>query len=235
MDTVRLAPQFTPMICAIPRAFYSTPKSQLLEVLKQELKVSNTIPNELDSVYKDFIKNSGFEVIEKEGKSNVQLVKKDEEENNIRIFFDIDEVTDIPVSESASEEADMEDELESLDSLLCNVRVIVEKPGQDKGLLLNLFLQSSEASFLVDFVNYQDNISEFINDSVLKKNEFVDKFRYQGPRFSDLDESVQTAFENYLQSKGVNDELAEFIISFSEYKEEKEYRNWLTTLANFLS
>lgn len=130
---------------------------------------------------------------------------------------------------------DMEEEVESLDSLLCNVRVLIEKPNTNDGLLLNLFLQASESSFLIDFVNYQNNVSTLLNDQILPKNEFIDKFRYQGPRFSDLDESVQTGFETYLQSKGIDDELAEFIISFSEFKEEKEYRNWLGDLTKFLN
>lgn len=232
--------KFTPQVfkvtpTAVRKANYSTsPSAQLKDVLKQELKISNSIPNELDSTYSEFLEKSGFEVLETEGKSNVQLVKKVDNEV-IRVFFDVDEVTDVPISDPASEEADIEDEIESLDSLLCNVRVVIENPSTDTGLLTNLFLQSSESSFLVDFVNLQPNVSKFLSELVLQKNEFTDKFKYQGPRFSDLDESVQTSFESYLESKGISDELAEFVIAYSEFKEEKEYRRWLDELANFLN
>ena len=236
-NNLRMAPQLvrsSPIL--ISKFNYSTtPDKQLKEVLKQELKLSNSIPNELDPVYQEFANKSGYKVIETEGNSNIQLVKEDESGETIRIFFDIDEVTDIPVSEPTAEEMDMEEEVESLDSLLCNVRVLIEKPNSNDGLLLNLFLQASESSFLIDFVNYQNNVSTLLNDQILSKNEFIDKFKYQGPRFSDLDESVQTGFETYLQSKGIDDELAEFIISFSEFKEEKEYRNWLSDLTKFLN
>lgn len=227
-----------PLLYSVPtlinRATYSTPANQLKEVLKLELKISSSIPNELDPAYNDFLNNSGFKVIEADGKSNVQLLKETESGETIRVFFDIDEVTDIPISDPAAEEVSMDEEIDSLDSMLCNVRVLVEKPSENNGLLINLFLQGSESSFLVDFVNYQDNTAQLLNEQILKNNEFVDKFKYQGPRFSDLDESLQTSFESYLESKGIDEELADFIISYSEFKEEKEYRVWLKSLAGFL-
>lgn len=210
---------------------------QLKEVLKSELKISNTIPNELDPLYSEYLQTSGFEVVDTEGLSNVQLKKTLDNGEVIRVFFDIDEVTDVPLNDTPIEEEgqaeSFDDELDSLDSLLCNVRVLIENPADNKGLFLNLFLQGSENSFLIDYINYKDDVASFLQNEVAK-GEFLDKFRYQGPRFSDLDESVQTGFESYLDSKGINDNLAEFILSFSEFKEEKEYRKWLTDLASYL-
>lgn len=214
---------------------------KLKEVLKSELKISNAIPNELDSSYKDFVDRSGFEILEKEGTSNVQLIKQSDNGETIRIFFDIDEVTDVPMSQVSEEgvegefEEGFEGEAEALDSLLCNIKVLIEKPATNDGLFINLFLQNTENSFMIDFVNHQDDVQSFLQDEILKKGEFVDKFKYQGPRFSDLDESVQTEFENYLAAKGIDDELADFIISYSEYKEENEYRTWLSSLTKFLN
>ena len=88
---------------------------------------------------------------------------------------------------------------------------------------------------MIDFVNHQEDVKQFLEEQILKKGEFIDKFKYQGPRFSDLDESVQTEFENYLAAKGIDDELADFIISYSEFKEENEYRSWLSSLTKFLN
>lgn len=220
----------------------NSPANQLNEVLKSELKISSTIPNELDPLYQEYLTTTGFEVIEVEGQSNVQLKKTLDNGEVIRIFFDIDEVTDIPLNEDqfGEEEGanenieDIEDEVDSLDSLLCNVKVLIENPSKNNGLFLNLFLQGSESSFMIDFVNHQSDVSSFLQNDILAKGEFINKFKYQGPRFSDLDESVQTGFETYLDSKGVNDNLAEFIISFSEFKEEKEYRKWLSDLSSYL-
>jgi complement component 1 Q subcomponent-binding protein len=215
--------------------YNSSASVQLKDVLKSELKISKAIPNELDQSYLDFLDKSGFKVEESEGKSNVQLVKTGDNGEIIRVFFDIDEVTDIPMNETnGEEEMDMEEEMESLDSLLCNVRVMVENPSKNDALFMNLFLQGSEASFLVDFVNYKTDASKFLSEDILTRGEYVDKFDYQGPRFSDLDESLQTGFETYLEECGISEELAEFIIGYSEFKEEREYRKWLGDLESFL-
>ncbi|CAN3360571.1 mitochondrial acidic protein Mam33p [Diutina catenulata] len=224
------------------RSFVATPArfnaaANLKEVLKSELKISSAIPNELEPAYSEFIESNGYQVIATEGTSNVQLVKEKGDET-IRIFFDIDEVTDIPMGQTAEGEQAFEDDFDaqadSLDSLLCNIKVLVEKPSQNDGLFINLFLQNTENSFMIDFVNYQNDVQSFLKDQILAKNEFIDKVKYQGPRFSDLDESLQVEFENYLAAKGLDDELADFIVAFSEFKEENEYRTWLSNLAKFV-
>lgn len=224
-----------------PVRYSSSAVSKLRDVFKSEFKISNTIPNEFDQSLEDYLQSSGFEIIEKDGFSNVQLKKTTDDGEVISVFFDIDEVTDVPLNENnldfENEESnieDIEEEIDSLDSLLCSVKVLIENPANNNGLFFNLFLQGSESSFMIDFVNFQSNVSSFVNDSILPKGEFIDKFKYQGPRFSDLDESLQTSFENYLDAKGIDNNLAEFILSFSEYKEEKEYRKWLTDISSYL-
>ena len=117
--------------------YNSSASVQLKDVLKSELKISKAIPNELDQSYLDFLDKSGFKVEESEGKSNVQLVKNGDNGEIIRVFFDIDEVTDIPMNETnGEEEMDMEEEMESLDSLLCNVRVMVENSNKNDAFWL---------------------------------------------------------------------------------------------------
>ncbi|CUM63029.1 uncharacterized protein PRCAT00000591001 [Priceomyces carsonii] len=235
---IKLSPVFaTSAFTVAPRFAYTTkasqtPENQLKEVLKSELKISNTIPNELDSIYSDYLNKSGFTVEETSGNSNVQLIKEANGEI-VRVFFDIDEVTDIPIQDEMAEQEDLNEEVDSLESMLCNVKILIENSTTGNGLLLNLFLQNSESSFLIDFAVYKPEVNAYLDNQVTR-GEFLDKFQYQGPRFSDLDESLQATFESYLDSKGINNELAEFIISFSEFKEEKEYRKWLGDLAGFL-
>ena len=232
----------SPVRVGLPKYYSSSTQSsnkQLKQILKQELEISNSMPNELDGELKDYVSNNGFEIIETEGKSNVQLVKTLETGEIIRVFFDIDEVTDVPLNEKFGGEGEegldgleLDDELNSLDSLLCSVKVLIEKPNVNDGLFLNLFLQSSESALLIDSINYKSDAKEFLENSI-NTSEFLDKVSYQGPRFSELDESVQTGFESYLDSKGINNELADFVIGFSEFKEEKEYRTWLGDLVKF--
>lgn len=203
---------------------------QLAEVLKAEHKASSEELLELDSIYQEYLKKSGFEVVASEGLLQVQLVKNSSNGETIRVFFDIEQVTDAPISDPESDDLYKED---SIESLLCNVRVVVERPGDNNGLFMNLFVQLLEPSFLVDSISYKSNVSQFLSEDV-EQGEFINKLQYQGPRFLDLDESVQTGFENYLDAKGINEDLAEFIMAYSEFKEESEYRNWLSDLTKFV-
>ncbi|CCG24941.1 Mam33 mitochondrial acidic matrix protein [Candida orthopsilosis Co 90-125] len=216
--------------------FNQTPESALNEVVKAESKISEAIPNELDQVYQEFLNTSGFEVVSTPGTASVELVKKDADTGNIlHVYFDIDEVTDIPTEDLAAlESGDLEEEANQLDQLLCNVKILVENPSNNSGLFLNLFLQNTESSFMIDFVNVQEDVRSFIK-SIKEENEFIDKFKYQGPKFAELDESLQTEFENYLVAKGIDNELADFIVAFSDYKEEGEYRTWLNAVSKFLN
>lgn len=223
---------------ASTRTFIATPArfnaaTEVKEILREESKLSAALPNELEPAYQEFLNANGYKVIAKEGTSNVQLVKEKGDET-IRIFFDIDEVTDIPMGEEQEASVDFDQDVEALDSLLCNIKVLIEKPALNDGMFMNLFLQNTEEAFMVDFINYQSDVKSLLNDQILANNEFVDKVKYQGPRFSDLDPALQTALEQYLQTKGLDSELADFIVAYSEYKEENEYRQWLKNLEKFI-
>lgn len=58
---------------------------------------------------------------------------------------------------------------------------------------------------------------------------------YIGPRFSELDESLQALFVRYLEERGINDALATFLPEYVEYKEQKEYTQWLENMKSFVS
>ncbi|WEJ94213.1 Mitochondrial acidic protein mam33 [Yamadazyma tenuis] len=215
--------------------YYSSPDKELKQILKEEIDIVKQIPNELDNSFKDFLIDNKVEVTAVDGSSNVELTKHLANGEILKVFFDIDEVTDIPVDELANEEGevkevDFDESISNVDSLLCSIKVLVAKPTGE-GLFLNLFLQSSESAFLVDFITHKPDASKFLEEA--RKGDFLDKVQYQGPRFSELDESIQIGFENYLESIGVNHELADFILSFSELKEENEYRQWLARVSSF--
>ncbi|KAI5959822.1 MAM33 [Candida pseudojiufengensis] len=234
-----------PIIATTPlRSFHQTPirfnenkespEVALNEVIKTESKMVEAIPNELDNVYQNFLNQSGFKLNSTNGNANVELIKTDPSTGNkIHVFFDIDEVTDIP-TEELTEVEDLENEASALDQILCNVKIFIENESNNTGLFLNLFLQNTESSFMIDFVNVSNNAKQFLQN-IEKENEFIDKFNYQGPKFAELDESLQTEFENYLVAKGIDNELADFIVAYSDFKEENEYRTWLTDVSKFLN
>ncbi|GAA5890489.1 hypothetical protein JCM5296_005061 [Sporobolomyces johnsonii] len=57
---------------------------------------------------------------------------------------------------------------------------------------------------------------------------------YMGPAFDNLDEGVQSEFEQYLEERGINSALALFIPDLAEWKEQKEYVAWLKGTKEFL-
>lgn len=52
--------------------------------------------------------------------------------------------------------------------------------------------------------------------------------------FSELDDKLQQAFMSFLSERGVNAELGQFIIEFSDDKEQREYMHWLEGVHSFL-
>ena len=82
-----------------PITFNQTAESDLKQILDKELQVVEAIPNELDQSHVDFLETSGFKVVSKPGNANVELVKKDEQGHIIHVYFDVEDVTDIPAEE----------------------------------------------------------------------------------------------------------------------------------------
>ncbi|EGW30061.1 uncharacterized protein SPAPADRAFT_57528 [Spathaspora passalidarum NRRL Y-27907] len=243
----------TPVIAALPklvastsiRSFSSTQiirkqsssESSLKAVIEGELKVAEEIPNELDAGFEEYLSSQGYKVITKEGNANVELIRTDASGHVIHVYFDVEEVTDLSEEFSEFQEenewADEDEDSESFgNGFFSKFKVFIEDPATNDGLNFDLFLKNIESGFSVECVNYQPNATEFISE--VSKGNFTDKFRYEGPKFEDLDESLQVEFENYLTAKGIDEKLAEFIVAYSEHKEESEYRGWLSSISKFL-
>jgi complement component 1 Q subcomponent-binding protein len=56
-----------------------------------------------------------------------------------------------------------------------------------------------------------------------KKNASI----YTGPAFNTLEEDLQQYLDSYLKERGIDDAMANFVTTYSEYKENLEYVNWL--------
>lgn len=212
---------------------FNAPEKSLKRVINEELKLAQAVPNEIDPAYEEYLETEGYKVVTTPGESRVELVKVDKSTGNlIHVFFDIDEVASLPLNEELQEDME-QDEEDSYDQAFCNVKVVVENQKENTGLILNLLLQSSEETFLVESVTPHNNISAHLRQSAGEAD--AARAAYQGPNFSELDESLQTEFETYLAEKGINSELADYIITYTEHKEEDEYRNWLSSVGKFLN
>jgi len=57
---------------------------------------------------------------------------------------------------------------------------------------------------------------------------------YAGPPFNNLDGDLQVMFEQYLEERGVNEELAQILPILIEAKEQREYVDWLSNMKKFI-
>jgi hypothetical protein len=57
---------------------------------------------------------------------------------------------------------------------------------------------------------------------------------YTGPVFAELDSELQTAFREYVQERGINEDLGEFLRHLMYDKEQQEYMHWLNSVKDFV-
>ncbi|KAI3992271.1 hypothetical protein MKX01_029992 [Papaver californicum] len=75
-----------------------------------------------------------------------------------------------------------------------------------------------------------------INNLAYKNPNVSDEaIAYEGPEFSSLDEDLQKAFHTYLEVRGINSSIANFLFDYMVNKEHKEYTAWLKNLKNFVA
>lgn len=88
---------------------------------------------------------------------------------------------------------------------------------------------ASTKSLCVDLTASRDGF-EITNIAIFDKalagadgaeGDWARRSRYMGPQFDTLDTGVQDAFGEYIQERGINESLANFIVDFSAQKEQK--------------
>lgn len=121
-----------------------------------------------------------------------------------------------------------------LDNVSFPVRATVVIEKQDKGsLVLNTVAQ--DGYLHIDAVRYfkQGQIQPQDMAAVDIGEQRQDL--YMGPLFDELDEQIQTTFSRYLEERGIDTALATFLPDYVDYKEQKEYVNWLKDVNDFVS
>lgn len=58
---------------------------------------------------------------------------------------------------------------------------------------------------------------------------------YTGPVFAELDEQLQSGFRDYLQERGIDEDLGEYLRQLMHDKEQEEYMRWLSAVRAFVA
>ena len=166
---------------------------------------------------------SGFTITEKPFDTNVVLTSTYKNED-IRVTFQIDKQPDPQMDDEENEEVAPYGQF--------SVSVTKKVDGQDAGTL-TFDITTDNGELFIDGII-------FCGDSKLANGEDIDSdwrrsSLYPGPNFNALPEELQTMWYDYLELRGINGTLSEFVDSYQEYKENQEYLNWLKGTAAFIS
>lgn len=103
-----------------------------------------------------------------------------------------------------------------------SLHITITKPG-NKAIEVRALAQ--DGSISTESVNYFPD-TKMMN---AKSPEDILKARalYAGPPFGNLDPDLQALFEEYLEERGIDTQLAMFCHEYVELKEQKEYVGWL--------
>ncbi|CCK69526.1 Mam33p KNAG_0C04240 [Huiozyma naganishii CBS 8797] len=212
-------------------------RQNVSDILKSEIKVeTESFSDEVPALFKDYLTKYKFDVVENKGQNEAQIVRKTDNGETVRVFFDVAQVANLPFDEAPVEENLADDDAgeEDFDSMadnFANVNVVVAKESDGSALSFDLLMNLQDRSFFVDSITPYTSAELALDDTAeaqVKKDAV-----YHGPPFSNLDEELQETLEIYLESRGINEELASFISAYSEFKEGAEYVSWLQNMKRF--
>lgn len=100
--------------------------------------------------------------------------------------------------------------------------ITITKPGDQA---LQISAVAADGAIEIETVNYVPKASALEAETGKDAQEV--HARYEGPPVGNLDAELQLLLERYLEDRGINTELANFLPDYVEYKEQKEYVSWL--------
>ncbi|KAJ9603861.1 Mitochondrial acidic protein mam33 [Cladophialophora chaetospira] len=107
--------------------------------------------------------------------------------------------------------------------------ITITKPGS-KALEIRAVAQDNTIEI--------ENVSFFPRESLLDAQSTKDaseaRSLYAGPPVDELDPELQQMLQQYLEERGIDEELAGFLPEYMDFKEQKEYVKWLEDLENFV-
>ncbi|KAG0227459.1 hypothetical protein BGW42_002933 [Actinomortierella wolfii] len=232
------------------RAFSNTPDQELIAKLDDEIKCEAESSLETPESVSGYLKNSPFQLTEKSGSDEVILSRKFGNEE-IKVVFAVSDINaaedeeDLEYAEEYDEEGnqqqqnqqqqqsqDGDDEEGELESLTFPVRCLITISKPNAGSI-SVEAIAQDGAFIVESVaNIKDNV---LANSRTVEADWEKRGLYQGPPFAELDERLQVAFEQYLEERGINSDLAWFIPNYVFHKDQIEYTNWLKEFKAFVA
>ncbi|KAL9122051.1 MAG: hypothetical protein Q9187_001398 [Circinaria calcarea] len=128
------------------------------------------------------------------------------------------------LADSESPEEDQEP------SFPARVNVTIEKPGTNGALQVETVAQ--DGVIIIENVYYYPTAS--LADPQSADGDWARRSMYTGPQFGNLDQDLQVLLERYLEERGINTALALWVPEYIDFKEQREYLDWLANIKSFV-
>lgn len=218
-----------PRLFSTTQVIKTTYAKQVADSLKSELEHENANKQDLPEDLGSFSKSSGFKILPTDGQS-LGKISKDTPAEVVYVFFDVNQVVNVRPDENEDlGENDIEEAYE--DTSYINLNVIIEKKVDKSAVSFDVLVGPEDGSTYIENVTSYANVADALTESA--EADQKRETSYMGPPFSNLDESLQVNLENYLTSRGINNDLYQFIVQYGIHKENVEYLRWLEKLNKF--
>ncbi|KAI8076873.1 mitochondrial glycoprotein [Halteromyces radiatus] len=223
-----LSPLSRSFSVALPRMSAGEADADLVHKLDEELSYEkeNEEPTQ-PAFIKEFLDANSFKLEDKPGHDEVTLTRTFGNET-ISVLFSISDINNGPADGFLPDEDEVIEEDEV--SFPVRASVTIEKNGKG-AVTIDTVAQDGEMT--VESVMYYKD-GKLASDASAE-SDWQRRGLYIGPQFGELDEGLQSLFEKYLEERGVNAGLATFLPDYVEYKEQKEYTQWLQSVKDFVS
>ena len=90
---------------------------------------------------------------------------------------------------------------------------------------VQIVASANDGVISIDQVNFfsEPGLADPLTHEDGRKQEMI----YAGPPFENLDQGLQSMFERYIDERGINSALALFVPDYVDFKEQREYVQWL--------
>lgn len=195
----------------------------LYQVLGEELEHerSTYVPSEIIAAGPP----APFELIESDGDCEITLVRTYGDDEEISITFN---AAEDPYDEDDFSVTTEDSSVEIEDDEEAALHFIVNVSKGDGGEMLEFSCATDGETVEVRNVRYESLSDAEEDDADLLAA------TYPGPNYDELDETVQEEFHRYLEARGVDHVLANYVAELHVHKEQTLYVDWISKVQGFV-
>ncbi|MCJ1412096.1 hypothetical protein MMC19_006188 [Ptychographa xylographoides] len=137
--------------------------------------------------------------------------------------------------EDSNQPEGTDDELQVSDedqepSFPARLNITIEKPGSAGALQIESIAQ--DGVVVIENVYYFNKAG--FAEAKSPQDEWDSRDLYTGPPYGNLDQDLQVLLERFLDERGINTALALWVPEYIDFKEQREYLNWLSEVKSFI-